>query len=33
MGKILVQYYSETGHTKEMAELVAEEAAQIPGFL
>jgi NAD(P)H dehydrogenase (quinone) len=32
MGKVLVQYYSETGHTKEMAELVAEGAARIPGI-
>jgi len=32
MGKVLVQYYSETGHTKEMAELVAEGAAQTPGI-
>ena len=31
MGKILVQYYSETGHTKEMAELVAQGASTIPG--
>jgi NAD(P)H dehydrogenase (quinone) len=31
MGKVLVQYYSETGHTKEMAELVAEGVAQVPG--
>ena len=32
MGKVLIQYYSETGHTKEMAELVAEGAAQVPGI-
>jgi NAD(P)H dehydrogenase (quinone) len=32
MGKILVQYYSESGHTQEMAGLVAEGAAQIPGI-
>ncbi len=32
MGKVLVQYYSETGHTKEMAELVAAGAARIPGI-
>jgi NAD(P)H dehydrogenase (quinone) len=32
MGKILVQYYSETGHTQAMAELVAGGAAQIPGI-
>ena len=32
MGKVLVQYYSESGHTKEMAELVAEGAAQVPGI-
>jgi NAD(P)H dehydrogenase (quinone) len=32
MGKILVQYYSETGHTKEMAELVAAGAALVPGI-
>ena len=32
MGNVLVQYYSETGHTKEMAELVAEGAAQVPGI-
>jgi NAD(P)H dehydrogenase (quinone) len=32
MGKVLVQYYSETGHTKEMAELVAGGAAQVHGI-
>jgi NAD(P)H dehydrogenase (quinone) len=32
MGKILVQYYSESGHTREMAELVAAGAAQVPGM-
>jgi NAD(P)H dehydrogenase (quinone) len=32
MGKILVQYYSETGHTQEMAGLVAEGAGQVPGI-
>ncbi len=32
MGNVLVQYYSETGHTKEMAELVAEGAARVPGI-
>jgi NAD(P)H dehydrogenase (quinone) len=32
MGKILVQYYSETGHTQEMAELVAQGAAQVDGI-
>ena len=32
MGHVLVQYYSESGHTKEMAELVAEGAAQITGI-
>jgi NAD(P)H dehydrogenase (quinone) len=32
MGKVLVQYYSETGHTREMAELVAEGARQVPGI-
>lgn len=30
MGKILVQYYSKTGHTRQMADLVAEGAATIP---
>ena len=32
MGKVLVQYCSESGHTEEMAKLVAEGAAQIPGI-
>jgi NAD(P)H dehydrogenase (quinone) len=32
MGKVLVQYFSETGHTKEMAELVAGGASKIPGI-
>lgn len=32
MGKVLVQYYSESGHTKEMAELVAAGAAQVTGI-
>ncbi len=32
MGHVLVQYYSETGHTKEMAELVAGGASQVPGL-
>jgi NAD(P)H dehydrogenase (quinone) len=31
MGKILVLYYSATGHTQKMAELVAEGAALVPG--
>ena len=29
MGHVLVLYYSETGHTQEMAELVAEGAATV----
>ena len=32
MGKILIQYYSETGHTRQMAELVAEGAALVDGI-
>lgn len=32
MGKIFVQYYSETGNTRLMAELVAEGARKIPGI-
>jgi NAD(P)H dehydrogenase (quinone) len=32
MGNVLVQYYSETGHTKEMADLVAEGAARANGI-
>jgi NAD(P)H dehydrogenase (quinone) len=32
MGKVLVQYFSETGHTQAMAGLVAEGAAQVPGI-
>ena len=32
MGKVLVQYYSETGHTQEMAELVAQGAAMVDGI-
>ena len=32
MGKVLVQYYSETGHTKQMAELVAEGARMVAGI-
>ncbi|MEJ5350537.1 MAG: flavodoxin domain-containing protein [Melioribacteraceae bacterium] len=31
MGKILVLYYSQEGHTKKMAEFVAEGAKEIPG--
>jgi NAD(P)H dehydrogenase (quinone) len=30
MGKVLVLYYSQTGNTKKMAELVEEGVAQIP---
>lgn len=30
MGKVLVLYYSNEGHTKKMAEFVAEGAKQIP---
>ena len=30
MGKVLVLYYSQTGNTKKMAELVADGVAQIP---
>jgi NAD(P)H dehydrogenase (quinone) len=29
MGKVLVQYYSETGHTQQMAELVAQGAVRL----
>ena len=32
MGKVLVQYYSETGNTKQMAELVAQGAAMVDGI-
>ena len=32
MGNVLVQYYSETGHTQQMAELVAQGAAMVPGI-
>jgi NAD(P)H dehydrogenase (quinone) len=32
MGNVLIQYYSETGHTKLMAELVAEGAATVTGI-
>jgi len=32
MGKVLVQYYSETGHTRQMADLVAEGAGCVPGI-
>lgn len=32
MGNVLVQYYSETGHTREMADLVAEGAARVTGI-
>ncbi len=32
MGKVLVQYYSQTGHTHQMAELVAEGAARVQGI-
>ena len=32
MGKILVQYYSETGNTAKMAELVARGAASVKGI-
>jgi len=32
MGKVLIQYYSETGHTKKMAELVAQGAASVEGI-
>ncbi|MBN2388027.1 MAG: flavodoxin family protein [Anaerolineales bacterium] len=32
MGHVLVQYHSESGHTQEMAVLVAEGAAQVPGI-
>ena len=32
MGKVLVQYYSQTGNTKKMAEFVAEGARKIPGI-
>jgi NAD(P)H dehydrogenase (quinone) len=32
MGNVLIQYYSETGHTRQMAELVAEGAATVSGI-
>jgi NAD(P)H dehydrogenase (quinone) len=32
MGKVLVQYYSETGNTQRMAELVAKGAASVNGI-
>jgi NAD(P)H dehydrogenase (quinone) len=32
MGNVLIQYYSETGHTQQMAELVAQGAASVPGI-
>jgi NAD(P)H dehydrogenase (quinone) len=32
MGKILVQYYSETGNTQKMAELVAKGVASVDGI-
>jgi NAD(P)H dehydrogenase (quinone) len=32
MGKVLIQYYSETGHTQKMAELVAEGAGSVEGI-
>ncbi|MBN1219714.1 MAG: flavodoxin family protein [Anaerolineae bacterium] len=32
MGNVLVQYYSQTGRTAEMAELVAKGAASVPGI-
>ncbi len=32
MGKVLVQYYSETGHTQKMADLVAQGAARVTGI-
>jgi NAD(P)H dehydrogenase (quinone) len=32
MGKVLVQYYSETGRTAEMANLVAQGAALVDGI-
>jgi NAD(P)H dehydrogenase (quinone) len=32
MGKVLIQYYTETGHTQKMAELVAEGAGSVEGI-
>ena len=32
MGNVLIQYYSQTGRTQQMAELVAEGAAQVDGI-
>lgn len=32
MGNVLIQYYSETGHTQQMAELVTKGAASIDGI-
>lgn len=31
MGKVLVLYYSQEGHTRKMAELVADGASTVPG--
>ena len=32
MGNVLVQYYSETGYTRQMAELVGQGAAMVDGI-
>lgn len=32
MGKVLIQYYSETSHTHKMAELVAQGAVLVDGI-
>jgi multimeric flavodoxin WrbA len=32
MGKVLVQYYSRTGRTQQMTELVAKGAASVNGI-
>jgi len=32
VGKVLIQYYSETGHTQQMAELIMRGAARVAGI-
>jgi NAD(P)H dehydrogenase (quinone) len=32
MGKVFIQYYSKTGHTQQMAELVAQGATSVEGI-
>jgi len=31
MGKVMIVYYSKSGNTRKMAELVAEGAKSVPG--